>query len=46
MERIMEEYSFQAAEAKKGDVWVVDKVMVEKRLAEVTKNTDISRYIL
>lgn len=46
MERIMEEYSFEAAESKKGKVMVVDKALVESRLAEVTKSTDVSKYIL
>ena len=46
MERIMEEYSFEAAEAGKGKVMTVDKALVEKRLEAVTKSTDISKYIL
>ena len=46
MERIMEEYSFEAAESEKGKVMVVDKALVEKRLEEVTKSTDVSKYIL
>ena len=46
MERIMEDYSFEAAESEKGKVMVVDKALVEKRLEEVTKSTDVSKYIL
>lgn len=46
MERIMEELSFQAAEMEKGSVIKVDKALVEGRLAEVVKKTDISKYIL
>ena len=46
MERIMEEYSFEAAESKEGKVMIVDKALVVKRLEEVTKSTDISKYIL
>jgi len=47
MERVMEEFSFEAAEeSEKGKSMVVDKALVEKRLADVTKSTDISKYIL
>jgi ATP-dependent HslUV protease ATP-binding subunit HslU len=46
MERIMEELSFQAAEMEKGSKIKVDKALVEQRLAEVVKKTDISKYIL
>jgi ATP-dependent HslUV protease ATP-binding subunit HslU len=46
MERIMEELSFQAAEMEKGSTIKVDKALVERRLAEVVKKTDISKYIL
>jgi ATP-dependent HslUV protease ATP-binding subunit HslU len=46
MERIMEELSFKAAEVEKGTVMVVDKALVERRLEEVTKKVDVSKYIL
>ena len=46
MERIMEELSFQAAEMEKGTCLTVDKKLVEERLSEVTKSTDLSKYIL
>jgi ATP-dependent HslUV protease ATP-binding subunit HslU len=46
MERIMEHLSFEAAEAEKGTVLRVDKSLVSKRLDEVTKKTDLSKYIL
>ena len=46
MERIMEELSFQAAEMEKGSEIKVDKALVERRLAEVVKKTDVSKYIL
>ena len=46
IERIMEEYSFEAAEGGKGKVMTVDKALVERRLEEVTKSTDVSKYIL
>ena len=47
MERIMEELSFKAAEEdQKGAVMTVDKALVLERLADVTKKTDMSKYIL
>lgn len=46
MERTMEELSFQAAEMERGTVLTVDKKLVEDRLSEVTKSTDLSKYIL
>jgi ATP-dependent HslUV protease ATP-binding subunit HslU len=46
MERIMDELSFQAAEMEKGSLIKVDKALVEARLSEVVKKTDISKYIL
>ena len=47
MERIMEEISFQAAEeGMEGNRVVVDKAVVEDRLKDITKKSDVSRYIL
>mmetsp|Transcript_22169 Transcript_22169/g.61607 ORF Transcript_22169/g.61607 Transcript_22169/m.61607 type:complete len:296 (+) Transcript_22169:71-958(+) len=46
VERIMEELSFQASDEDSGSVLTVDKELVEKRLADVKKKTDHSRYIL
>lgn len=46
MERIMEELSFTASEQEPGTVMTVSKEVVEKRLADVKKKTDHSRYIL
>lgn len=46
MERIMEELSFQAAEAPKGSVLTVDKALVKERLSSVTKKMDLTKYIL
>ena len=47
MERIMEEISFQAAEeGMEGNKVVVDKQVVEERLKDITKKTDLARYIL
>jgi ATP-dependent HslUV protease ATP-binding subunit HslU len=54
MERIMEQISFDAAEtivdpnesSTEKPVFVVDKELVIKRLADVTKKHDLSKYIL
>jgi len=46
MERIMEDLSFQAAEEAKGVKLTVSKELVAARLDDVTKKTDMSKYIL
>jgi ATP-dependent HslUV protease ATP-binding subunit HslU len=46
MERVMEELSFQAAEMEIGEVLVVDKELVEKKLSSIVKDQDLSKYIL
>lgn len=46
MERVMEELSFRAADMEPGSVLTVDKALVESRLAEFTKKTDLAKYIL
>lgn len=46
MERIMEDLSFEAAEMERGSVLIVDKELVQERLADVSVSTDLSRYIL
>ena len=47
MERIMEEISFQAAEEDmKGKQVVVDKKVVEGRLKDITRKSDLTKYIL
>lgn len=46
MERIMEEFSFKAAEVEKGSTLIVDKQLVKGRLSDVIQKTDLSRYIL
>ena len=46
MERIMEEISFEAAEAEAGSQVVVTKGVVQDRLKDVTMKTDLSRFIL
>ena len=47
VERIMEEISFEAAEdGMQGTQVVVDKAKVEERLKDVTKKSDLSKFIL
>ncbi|MFD1511594.1 ATP-dependent protease ATPase subunit HslU [Lacimonas salitolerans] len=45
MERVFEELSFVAPD-KAGDAVTVDADFVEKNLGELTRNTDLSRYVL
>ena len=45
MERLLDEISFDAPE-RKGEQIVIDAAYVEKMLAEIVKNQDLSRYIL
>ncbi len=45
MERVFEELSFSAPD-RSGDVVTVDAGFVEKNLGELTRSTDISRYVL
>ncbi len=45
MERVFEELSF-AAPDRSGDEIVVDAQFVEENLGELTKSTDLSRYVL
>ena len=46
MERIMEEMSFEAAEAEPGTKMVVTKDVVTERLKDVVTKTDLSKFIL
>ena len=46
MEKIMEEISFEAAEAKEDTKVTVTKAVVLERLKDVTMKTDLSRFIL
>jgi len=46
LERIMEIISFEAAEMDDKSTVTVTKATVEERLKDVTKKTDVSRYIL
>ncbi len=45
MERVFEELSFTAPD-RSGDKIVVDEDFVEKNLGELTRSTDLSRYVL
>lgn len=45
LERVLEEISFQAPD-RKGDRVVINAELVRQRLEEVTKDEDLSRYIL
>ncbi|WP_300056757.1 ATP-dependent protease ATPase subunit HslU [uncultured Roseobacter sp.] len=45
MERVFEELSFNAPD-QAGDTVTVDAAFVEKNLGELTKSTDLSRYVL
>jgi ATP-dependent HslUV protease ATP-binding subunit HslU len=46
MERIMEDFSFSAAELEKGSTLTVSKKLVQERLSDVAQKTDLSKYIL
>jgi ATP-dependent HslUV protease ATP-binding subunit HslU len=45
MEKLLEDVSFEAEE-RKGDSVTVDAAYVENQLAEVARNTDLSKYVL
>lgn len=45
MEKLLEDVSFEAEE-RRGDSVVVDAAYVEAQLAEVARNTDLSKYVL
>jgi ATP-dependent HslUV protease ATP-binding subunit HslU len=45
MERVLDEISFEAPE-KKGQPFTVDAAYVQKMLADIVKDQDLSRYIL
>ena len=45
MEKLLEDVSFDAEE-RKGERVVVDSAYVERQLAEVARNTDLSKYVL
>ena len=45
METLLDEYSFEGPDLKEKDV-TIDAAYVQKQLAEIVKNEDLSRYIL
>ncbi|GAB5488576.1 MAG: ATP-dependent protease ATPase subunit HslU [Parasphingorhabdus sp.] len=45
MEKLLEEISFEA-EDKKGETITIDAGYVDKRLSDVAKDTDLSKYVL
>ena len=45
LERLLEEISFDAPD-RDGDSVTIDEAMVRERLEELTKNTDLSKFIL
>jgi len=45
MEKLLEEVSFEA-EDRQGETVVVDAAYVEKQLASIARNTDLSRFVL
>jgi ATP-dependent HslUV protease ATP-binding subunit HslU len=45
MEKLLEDVSFDAEE-RKGDRVTVDAAYVEQQLAEIARNTDLSKYVL
>ena len=47
LERLLENISFEAADlAAKGDAIVIDKTFVDENLGELSKDEDLSRFIL
>jgi ATP-dependent HslUV protease ATP-binding subunit HslU len=45
METLLDEYSFEGPDLEEKTV-VIDALYVQKQLAEIVKNEDLSRYIL
>ena len=45
MEKLLEEVSFEA-EDRPGTTLTVDAAYVERQLASIARNTDLSRYVL
>ena len=45
MEKLLEEVSFDA-EDRAGSTLAIDAAYVDKQLAAVARNTDLSRYVL
>ena len=45
MEKLLEEVSFDA-EDRRGTAVTIDAAYVDKQLASIARNTDLSRYVL
>jgi ATP-dependent HslUV protease ATP-binding subunit HslU len=45
MEKLLEEVSFDA-EDRRGETLVIDAAYVDRQLAGIARNTDLSRFIL
>ncbi|OYW88277.1 MAG: HslU--HslV peptidase ATPase subunit, partial [Sphingobium sp. 32-64-5] len=45
MEKLLEEVSFDA-ENRKGETLLIDAAYVDDQLASISRNTDLSKYIL
>jgi len=45
LEKLLEDVSFEA-EQRRGDTVLVDAAYVERQLAEIARNTDLSKYVL
>lgn len=45
MEKLLEQVSFEA-EDRQGETLVIDKAYVELQLADIARNTDLSRFVL
>ena len=45
MEKLLDDISFEA-EDRKGDTITIDAAYVEQQLAEIAKDTDLSKYVL
>jgi ATP-dependent HslUV protease ATP-binding subunit HslU len=45
MEKLLEDISFEA-EDRRGETLVVDAAFVDRQLASIARNADLSRYVL
>ncbi len=45
LEKLLEDVSFEA-EQRKGETVTVDAAYVERQLAEIARDTDLSKYVL
>jgi ATP-dependent HslUV protease ATP-binding subunit HslU len=45
MEKLLEDVSFEAEE-RQGEIVTVDSAYVERQLADIARNADLSKYVL